>query len=614
MTPAGSPAAGAVQSRIRLLPDDLVARIAAGEVVDRPASILKELIENSLDAGAATIRVEVEGAGRTLIKISDDGSGMTAAEIPLALRRHATSKISRLEDLESIGSFGFRGEALPSIAAVSRLTLLTRSPLEENGWRVEVEGGKILSQQPAARDPGTTIEVRDVFFNTPARFKFLKTDSTERSQCLRVAEEMIFGTPSAAFTLQMEKGRPAAFAPLAAESPIEKASALRTRVTEAWGMRWSRTFELAAADDAHFSMHGVVSHPGQHQATARHQFLYINRRPVQNRRLTRAVYEAFKGQLPSMRHPAWVLFLNVDPRTVDVNVHPAKREVKLTHESELFEFLLASIRRALAGASGGALHADSPAIWSPPAGTPPAARERSASYSETGPSRKNSGFEARPAPSPDLFSTESPRPATTPPESAGRRGKSARAVAQLQNLFIVAESEESMVIVDQHAAAERTLYERLFRNLRSSDPAVQMLLTPYSWEVSASLKTKVAGQLTLLNAMGFAIEAFGGDTFLVKGYPSVLGHRFDLSSLLDGMTDSFDEDGSSSRSVDYTHAIAASLACKAAVKAGDKLDLKECQKILDDLAACEAGLTCPHGRPTFLTWDFHDVKRRFRRF
>jgi DNA mismatch repair protein MutL len=248
--------------------------------------------------------------------------------------------------LETIGTYGFRGEALPSIASVSRFRLTTRAAEEETGWEFFWEGGKLISEKPVAREPGTTIEVQDLFFNTPARFKFLKSDPTERAQCLRVIEEIVFSSLGVTIQVRGDDARPVVFRQ-ASDAQHDGVNALQGRVTEAWGIRWARSLERVVAETPHFRLWGVVTNQGSHQATARNQFLFINKRPVQNRRLSRSIYDAYRGQLPSLRHPAWVLFLEVQPSTVDVNVHPAKREVKLTHESEIYGFMLSSVQKAL---------------------------------------------------------------------------------------------------------------------------------------------------------------------------------------------------------------------------------------------------------------------------
>ncbi len=278
---------------IKELPEELIAKIAAGEVIERPASVLKELIENSLDAGATQISIAIEGAGRTRLLVSDNGCGMTKADLLLAIKRHATSKISQLDDLETIATYGFRGEALPSIGAVSRFRMMSRSADDDSAWQIDVEGGKIKGQKPVAREVGTTIEVQDLFFNTPARFKFLKSDATERAQCVRVVEEIAFAAPRTGFQLTIEEASPIIFPPHEASSLEQMPLALKARVWEAWGSRFAKGWEVVSYQQPHVHIWGVVSDAGHHQATAKNQVLFVNRRPVQNRRLTRAVYEGF---------------------------------------------------------------------------------------------------------------------------------------------------------------------------------------------------------------------------------------------------------------------------------------------------------------------------------
>jgi DNA mismatch repair protein MutL len=571
---------------ITQLPENLVARIAAGEVVERPASVLKELIENSLDAGSTHISVEIKGSGRTLLRVSDNGSGMSRDDAHLCLKRHATSKISRYEDLEALSTFGFRGEALPSIAAVSRFRLATRMADTDSGWELILEGGHLSSEKPMAREVGTTIEVRDLFFNTPARFKFLKADFTERAQCLRVVEEMVFSSPHVSFNVQVEEGNPLVF---------NQESILRRRVAAAWGSKWQDTLVDVSAQEKHVSLTGVVSHQDSHAATPKNQYLYINRRPVHNRRLTRAIYDAYSGQLFVGRHPSWVLFLEVNPQAVDVNVHPSKREVKLAFESEIYGFVLNAVRRGLAQAGSSSLDLKS----------------SSSNVSIEDPvSYKSTERQWSPASTATAVNTlYKPFESTTSfiPELSPLKNQTFRAVAQLNAMFIVAEGPDGMVIVDQHAAAEKALYEKLLAD-RQAQPDVQMMLVPLHWEVSMSLVPVVQKKLPELLSFGFQIEEFGGNTFLVKGYPAVLGEKLDLLSLLDGMTDFVNEGVAP-----FEHKMAALAACKGSVRAGDNLDIKACQFILDQLVRCEAPHTCPHGRPTLIQMSYPELERRFRR-
>lgn len=618
--------------RIQQLPEELVAKIAAGEVIERPASVLKELIENSLDAQATDISIDIEGAGRAKMVISDNGCGMSKDDLHLAIRRHATSKISTLEDLEKIATFGFRGEALPSVAAVSRLKIVSRSVTDPSGWEIELEGGKIKSEKPVARDVGTTIEVRDLFFNTPARFKFLKADSTERSACLRTIEEIAFAAPAVSFKVNVEKNKPIIFPSHDLSTPEKKQLALKARLWEAWGAKFAKGMENLNVAEPHVAISGIVSNTAQHQATSRQQVLYINRRPVQNRRLTRAVYDGYRGQLPSGRHPAWVIFLDINPQAIDVNVHPAKKEVKISFENEIYGMILRAVQKSLfkseefpvgafenkanfsvdlANSSPGA----APAPLFPPTTSRPAA-------DPTNPSIVTAIRELyRTIPQRDPFSAVAQNSAESlqversfqQDELAGMRNKKFKALAQVGQLFILAEEEEGVVIVDQHAAHEKVIYEKLFQNSQSQAPDVQLLLVPFSWEVSASTSAQVQGHIHTLNKLGFIIDPFGGNSFLIKGYPRGLGDKFDLHSLLDGLSDVLGESSGNASGPNFEHRLSSMAACKAAVKAGDSLDLRECQGLLEELVKCEAPFTCPHGRPTLIRLPFVDLERKFRR-
>ncbi len=588
-------------SKVHRLPDNLVSRIAAGEVVERPASVLKELVENSLDAGAKRVQIQIQGAGRTLLRIADDGCGLSSDDAKLALERHATSKISSFDDLENLSTFGFRGEALPSIAAVSRFTLTTREASSDSGWSIQLEGGKVVSEKPVARESGTTMDVRDLFFNTPARFKFLKSDSTERAQCLRVLEEAAFAALGVEFSISAENAKPVT-APATSD--------LKSRIKILWGGSLGESGVPVKAGEKHFSVSGIVSSPDGHTATARQQILFVNRRPVTNRRLTRAVYDAFLGQLPMGRHPSWVLFLEVNPQSVDVNVHPSKREVKLAFEGEIFGFLLNAVKLALGQSSGPTLLASF--------GTGSEGARFDSRYRGGGatlaPSEPVPGWGKSLAAGVETLYQPSPVTSFVP-ELAPLRNQTFRAAAQIANMFIVAESPEGLVIIDQHAAAEKILYEKLMAEKKSASPKTQMLLVPFSWEVAVSLVPLVRERLPALQKFGFAIEFFGGTTFLVKGYPSDLGERFDLLTMLDSLTDTLSDpaDARGGHEKNFDHRVAAMAACKGSVRAGDPLDLKSCQALLDQLVRLDAPHTCPHGRPTIVQMSLQELERRFRR-
>ena len=555
------------KSRIKQLPEDLVTRIAAGEVIERPSSVLKECLENAIDAGATDISIIVEGAGRTRIQISDNGCGMTPEEAEMSLKRHSTSKISSLQDLETISTFGFRGEALPSVASVSRLRLTTRPEGAETGWEIVLEGGKILSKKISAHKKGTTLEIKDLFFNTPARFKFLKSDGTERGHCLRVIEEMALASPQVQVHVQMDKGKPTVFQPQR-DQPFSK------RVQSIWGNRFSQVLLPVEATSPHFKLRGVVTDAYSHQGTTRLQYLFVNKRPVSHRGIARAIYEGFMGHLPTQRHPAWALFLEVDPKTVDVNVHPSKREVKLTHENEIFGFVLDSIRKTLSSpvTVGGSVSVENrPSLDRrvPPLAswTPKPNLEQYANVYRPLPST--------PGAEPTSFLDQ---PLLDP---LTVKGKTLQALAQLKKMFILAQSENSLVIIDQHAAAERVSYERLFRKEKEAKPDTQLLLVPYTWEVARSIKSGILEKLSMFTKMGFLIESFGDNAFLIKGVPSILGEKVDLGSFLDGVSEFLS-------AKDFQHKLASAAACKGSIRAGDVLDQREMQAVLDQLTQSEA--------------------------
>ena len=536
---------------IRALPPAVADAIAAGEVVERPASVVKELVENSLDAGATRVGVEIRGAGKTLIRIVDDGAGIPSAELRLAFQRHATSKLQNLSDLEAIGTLGFRGEALASIAAVSDLEATT------SGRRLHLRAGALLEEGAAGPAPGLVIEVRDLFANTPARLRFLKSDATETAACLAAVQRYALLYPTVRFRVIVE-GRTS----LSTDGHDPLASV--------YGEAVSR--EMLAVD--HLNVTGTVSPPKLSRGTRDAMLLAVNRRPIASRTLAFALEECYRGALERGRYPVAVLNVEISPEAVDVNVHPTKREVKFRDEGAVF----AALQRAVRSAIG----AGEPARPPEPAAPGPSS-ERLLRQLEI--------QEPPPAIDPQL-----PRPASA--------GGFLRPVGQVLDGYLVAESPEGMVLIDQHAAHERVLFNRFQSRLEGAPAVSQHLLMAMTVELEPALAAGVADHEADLRSLGFEVEPFGPRAVRILAGP--------VETPPESLEPAFREvlAGLRARSADDA---LASLACHSAVRFGDALDLAEQRRLLQEMESLSPDITCPHGRPVRLLLDWQQLKRHFRR-
>lgn len=565
-------------NKIKLLSEDVIRKIAAGEVVERPASVVKELLENALDAGATSISLSWQTEGPSLT-VADNGCGMSPEDARLALERHATSKISRFEDLFSVRSFGFRGEALPSIASVSKLEILTRTETGEAGWKLETENGSIRAQGPAGRARGTTVTVRDLFHNTPARAKFQKSDATERRHVMRTIEELALAHPETAFSLEIDGKK---------TFSLPATSLLAERIQDLLGSAFFKTLTPVSAVHRFASLRGFFSKPDATQAGRGMQFLFINNRPVVHKSLQHALYQGAQDILMTDRHPAYVLFLDVDPQSVDVNAHPSKREVRLSEERPLHEFLASAVKQAVQvpEAVPAYSHASNPA---------PMAAESSLPY------QADLGV---------LLSQSMavPLESFTPPSASFPE---IEILAQANQLYAVGQSAQELFLIDQHAAQERILFEAFLESASSSAVPSQELLFPFSWDLSWQEAAVIQESLSSFQELGFRIEPFGQTSFVVKALPAPLAKLKDARSALGAILSEL-MNGASAVKIPWRERIATA-ACRAAVKAGDPLGIQELKALLKDLQKCEAPLTCPHGRPTMIRLSFDELARRFRR-
>jgi DNA mismatch repair protein MutL len=602
---------------IRQLSEGMVNRIAAGEVVERPASVVKELLENALDAGARRVEIVTDGGGRRLIRVTDDGTGMTADDLSLAVERHATSKLAD-DDLLDIRTLGFRGEALPSIGAVARLAITARHAHEPHAWAITVDGGHKEEVKPAALGEGTRVEVRDLFYATPARLKFLKSDRTESEAIREVVRRLAMSRPDVAFTLAGEERAPVTW-PAALPGPTGRLA----RLADVLGAEFrANAVEILGGRDG-FAIAGFAALPTLSRANALGQYLFVNGRPVRDKLLIGVVRGAYADYLPRDRHPLVALFVTLDPREVDVNVHPAKAEVRFRDPALVRSLLIGALREGLgregrrAATTGGSatMAAFRPALapqpgnwdWRRSPARPPDLRGFPA------PNRSSTGLaEAAQA----AFDVGDPsadtrhEAADAAPEWLDRPLGAAR--AQVHETYIVAQTRDGLVIVDQHAAHERIVYERLKAALERQGVARQILLIPEIVELDEADVERILGRAEELARYGLAIEPFGPGAVAVRETPSLLG-EIDARGLVRDLCEHMAEwDATLPLERSLMH-VAATMACYGSVRAGRRLKGEEMNALLREMEATPNSGQCNHGRPTYVELKLTDIERLFGR-
>jgi DNA mismatch repair protein MutL len=575
---------------IRLLSPEVSSRIAAGEVVERPASALKELLENSLDAGARRIAIEIAGTGCRSLRITDDGSGMDREDCEACLKRHATSKIKALEDLESLATFGFRGEALFAIASVSHLKISTSRSGTTEGWRLEARGGEIISSGPAPALPGTTVEVQDLFFNTPARLKFLRSDSFEKGQLVSAIEETALANPMIHFLYKSNGRLKLNFSPIKGPDPIEMA---RRRIETVLGENLSSSLVEISAQRPGFALRMFVSPTEALSPTRSFQHWFVNRRPISARILQQALYRAYRNQRTADRHPVCVAYLDLPPETFDVNVHPGKREIRFKSERDIFELIFGLVAGAIAKAKTAA------PIVAAPVNTVTSVLHSVAgrSYSLKEPFF---AFSTRPA---DSLQAGPLAPLWfTPPY---------RYLGQIEKTYLIFEAAGGLFILDQHAAAERILFERYLAQITEGTPKTQRLMLPLPVELPASSVAKFLSQKDRLLRLGFEAEPFGKTAIHILSVPSLFEKVKEIKEMVHRLLETIEDPAGAVQ--DTRREALATVACKAAVKAHDPLSEKEALELLEDLKECRDGSCCPHGRRTILALNREELARRFQR-
>jgi DNA mismatch repair protein MutL len=642
--PSAAPARpGTARRRIRELPDELISQIAAGEVVERPASVVRELVDNALDAGARHITVRLSAGGVRAIVVEDDGAGIAREDLPLALKRHATSKIADLAELECVATMGFRGEALAAIASVSEMSLSTRTADAPHAWRLHARSGEL---SPAARAPGTTVEVQELFFSTPARRKFLKTDATELAHALEAVRRHALARPDVAFAVWHE-GR--LVAQWRAVSGMGAGAGVGTGVGTGAGagaggaaQRWGDVLGLdfiAASrplevQQGPLAIWGRVGQPEAARARADLQYLFVNGRHVRDRLLAHAVRSAYEDQLHGSRQPAYALFINIAPELVDVNVHPTKIEVRFRDGRALHQALRHAVQdalaptRAAAGAHEGghapegfdgadpALAAASPVSVLPPSWQPslalhdaaPTAQERPGPWVDPGPWRTPQGSGGLAAWAGLRNATQAPAAAADP--AAWPLG---RAIAQLGGVYVLAENSQGLIVVDMHAAHERIVYEKLKRAAAASDalPA-QPLLIPQSFAATATEIAIAEAEPEALRALGLDVGLLSATTLVVRSRPAALPDA-DLAELTRSVLAELQEAGASRVVQRARDEILATMACHGAVRANRRLTLEEMNALLREMEATERADTCNHGRPTWRQVSMKELDALFLR-
>ncbi|QDE38645.1 DNA mismatch repair endonuclease MutL [Luteibacter pinisoli] len=612
---------------IRPLPPELINQIAAGEVIERPASVVKELVENSIDAGARRIDVDIEQGGVRLIRVRDDGGGIPREELPLAVASHATSKIASFDDLERVASMGFRGEALASVSSVARFALTSRHAGHDEAWRIEVDGGKYTDARPAQHPPGTTIEVRDLFYNVPARRKFLRAERTEFAHIDDLLKSLALAREGVDIRLT-HNGKPVRLL-----KPARDEHAALARVAEVLGPDFPGQALRVEHEAAGMRLSGWVGLPTASRGQADQQYFYVNGRLVRDRIVAHAVRQAYADVLFHGRHPVFVLFLELDPAGVDVNVHPAKSEVRFREQRLIHDFLFRTLHEALSQTRAGAAAPESPMPVAAAAGSAFESRASQPMASmpawpmPSSQSRLNLGVREEPLAdyatllgdtrnAPTAFA---PRPSTAwsptqaqDPEQGDDVPPLGYAIAQLKNIYVLAENAHGLVLVDMHAAHERITYEKLKNGRVTASLRSQMMLVPLSIAVSAKEAAAAEEHADALAEWGLELSRSGPSGVVVRRIPSLL-EGADVGQLTRDVLSELAQHGSSRRLEELENELLSTMACHGSVRAGRRLGLPEMNALLREMEATERSGQCNHGRPTWVQLSLFELDKLFLR-
>jgi DNA mismatch repair protein MutL len=597
---------------IRVLDDATIDRIAAGEVIERPASVIKELVENALDAGARHLRIDITDGGLTRIGVEDDGYGIPFSDLPLAFERHATSKIASAADIMQVGTFGFRGEALASIAAVSRCEMISRTEEEEVGGRIALTGGELERREPAPRNPGTTVRVSDLFFNTPARRKFMGTPAAERRAVTSVVTALALAHPEVRLLLQAD-GQPVL--------DLLPAESLPARARDLLGATAVANLARFESAEGGLAVSGLASRPTWTRGNRTQQFIYVNRRPVHSRVVAQAIALAYREVIPPGRFPVVILFLQIPVGEVDVNVHPAKTEVRLLLERRVFALVRTALQEGLnlrargpfaaaaaMDAGSGSPEGKANEIMSGLAQAEADYLRRHFRHDESAPPRPG----AEDAAQGDLFGGATSLLAASGAGGDQERGLRPAPFWQLHRTYILTQIRGGLVIIDQHNSHERILYNEASQAFATDQGRIptQQLLFPVHLELTPDQIQTFHQHREQLGTLGFGIQPFGGQSILVQGVPNSLKNWAEGQVLLDILDDLATCEGASDES---RKALLASYACHCAVRAGELLTLPEMQNLVDRLFATDLPLSCPHGRPTLIQFSLEELEKRFGR-
>ncbi len=590
---------------IRLLPELLINQIAAGEVIERPAAALKELLENSLDAGATDISVQLEAGGIKLLRVQDNGRGIARDELPLALMRHTTSKIATLDDLQRVASMGFRGEALASMAAVARLTLTSRTGSDAHGWKIEAIDGQLSQPVPASHAQGTTVEIREMYFNTPARRKFLKSEATEFAWCEETFKRIALSRPDIAFSLQ-HNGRIVWQLPA-----LHGGQAALKRVAAVLGDEFGHAAVAVARSAANLSLQGLAALPAYSRASRDAQYFFVNGRFVRDKVASHALRQAYQDILHHQRHPAFVLFLELPPEQVDVNVHPAKSEVRFRESQGIHQFIFHTLQQALAAPASGA-DVRSEATRQAASGFP-TQQNMGLGIAQSGTAYQVwEAFAGNPRnaiagahPSHDLADAASLNSDQVIPPLGF-------ALAQLSGVYILAQNAQGLVVVDMHAAHERIVYEKLKASLDTERIASQPLLIPASFYADALEVATVEAERDALEKLGFDIAVIAPNTLAVRAMPVML-RQSEAEAAAHDVIGELREFGASRALTERRDELLASLACHGAVRANRILGITEMNALLREMEQTERSGQCNHGRPTWFQLTLNDLDKMFMR-
>lgn len=626
---------------IRVLPDNLINQIAAGEVIERPASVVKELVENAIDAGATRIEVTLKAGGKTLITVEDNGKGMSKEDLELAVERHATSKLPT-DDLFNVKFLGFRGEALPSIASVAKMKIITRQKDDDSGWSLEIKGGKKEKITPAACPKGTRIEVRDLFYATPARLKFLKTDSAEAGACADILSRIALANPAVSFYLYADDKKKISLD----VTTGDMFNARLRRAAEVMGRDFSENSLEVSGEREGMSLSGLISLPTYSKANTLSQYLFVNNRPVKDKLLLGALKGAYAGVLENSRYPACVLFLEVEPMFVDVNVHPTKAEVRFFDQQGVRSLLVGAIRQALLEGDKRASTTGEKDLltrltqkltadyipFNPASETDSIFKENtypqpyetgtlpSAYKDNTVAIEKPSLFQSR-APEmstkgtgilPELINTISVKTEEPSAEDYSKAGPLGVAKAQFHDTYILAQAEDALILIDQHAAHERIVLERLKKAMANGEKLPsQLLLIPEVIDLSLTQKAALNDEIPALEKLGLVIKDFGNGV-MVTEVPALIKDAA-LKKMVKDLADEMAEWGTATTAEDKINHIAATMACHGSVRAGRRLNIAEMNHLLREMEQTPHAAQCNHGRPTYIRLELDDLEKLFHR-